>query len=109
MIFNYNFVRITFPSSMQDFGEFTDMDRMVGQLDELRKAGKLLAAGHAVNMLCYTESVDAFTGGKSSACYTLTWTGNSWALSLPKQSATSSVKERNNSGNSGISNQVFIR
>ena len=65
MIFNYDFVRITSLSGMQDFGEFTNMDQVVERLEELRKAGKLLATNHAVLMVCYNDKNNGLSGKKT--------------------------------------------
>lgn len=94
MIFNFDFVRITSPSGMQDFGEFTDMTQMTGHLEELRKDGKLMAADHAVFMLCYNKKNAGLSTAKSAACYTLTWTAGKWMLSLPMQCAAPTRKKK---------------
>ena len=79
---------------MQDFGEFTDMTRMVEHLEGLRKDGKLLAVNHAVFMLCYKGNNAGVSVCKSSASYTLIYTSGSWMLSLPMICAAPARKKK---------------
>ena len=94
MIFNYDFVRITSPSGMHDFGEFTNMNQMVERLEELRKAGKLLATNHTVLMLCYNDKNNKLSVCKSSASYKLSWIEEKWLLSLPMTCAAPTRKKK---------------
>ena len=82
MIFNFNFVTISSMSGFEQWGEFSDMKKMIAKLEELRKNNEIHAYNCSVLMTGFVRSKTGTT--KKIATYNLMYLDNHWVMVLPQ-------------------------
>ena len=55
MIFNFDFVTISSPSGLHYWGEFSEVDKMISELERLRKNNEILTLNSSVLMTGYVR------------------------------------------------------
>lgn len=80
MILNFDYVHVTSPSGMQDWGEFSDAKQLVKKLDELREKGQILSTDYTVFMFGYKYGSNRIP--KKMGAVKLSYLGGRWAVPL---------------------------
>ena len=82
MIFNFNSVQLSSLSGFENWGEFSDMKKMIARLEELRKNDEI----HTKNNSVLMKGIVRFKTGalKQISIFQLAYIDSRWALVLPQ-------------------------
>ena len=85
MIFNFDFVTISSPSGLSNWGEFKEMDKMIHKLEELRINGHIHTTNNMVLMTGYINKKSGET--RRIAVHKLAYLNEQWVLcfNMPKR------------------------
>lgn len=85
MIFNFDFVIISSPSGLHYWGEFSEVDKMISELERLRKNNEILTLNSSVLMAGYVRKKSGET--KRITVYELANFDGQWVLcfNIPKK------------------------
>lgn len=85
MIFNFDFVTISSPSGLHYWGEFNEVDKMISELERLRKNNEIHTLNSYVLMAGYVRKKSGET--KRITVYKLAYLDGQWVLcfNMPKK------------------------